>query len=109
MSVYKNFIQNKKKRNDFPLHFCKTQKEAKMTYEQAVQKATKQLLTKKAKLIAEIGELEAKLLAKKAQLAELEKENAIEEFAQKILEQEQKRKEKKIEQAQKLLEQQGLL
>lgn len=78
-----------------------------MTQEQAMQKATKQLLTKKAKLIAEISELEAKLLAKKQQLKELEKENAIEELAQKIMQQAQERKQKELERAKKQLEQLG--
>jgi len=78
-----------------------------MTYEQALQKATKQLLTKKAKLLAEIGDLEAKLLSKKAQLAELEKENVIEDLAQKLLQQAEERKKKELLRAKQQLEQEG--
>ncbi len=78
-----------------------------MTYEQALQKATKQLLTKKAKLLSEIGELEARLLSKKAQLQELEKDNAIEELAQKLLQQAEERKKKELERAKLQLEREG--
>ena len=78
-----------------------------MTYEQALQKATKQLLTKKAKLLAEIGDLEAKLLEKKTKLQELEKDNAIEDLVQKLMQQAEERKKKELERAKQQLEQQG--
>ncbi len=78
-----------------------------MDYNKALQKATKQLLTKKAKLLSEIGELEAKLLVKKQQLAGLEKDNAVEELAKKIMQQAEKRKQKELEKAKQELEQQG--
>ena len=78
-----------------------------MDYNIALQRATKQLLTKKSKLLAEIGELEAKLLAKKQQLTELEKDNAVEEIAKKIMEQAEKRKQKNLEKAIQELEQNG--
>lgn len=78
-----------------------------MDYNKALQRATKQLLTKKAKLLAEIGELEAKLLSKKSQLEKLEKDNAVEELAKKIIQQEQERERKKLEKAKQQLEKQG--
>jgi len=80
-----------------------------MTREEALQKARKQILIKKAKLLSEIGELEAKLNVKKMQLKNLEEEGIEEEFINKILEQEQKRKKRELEKAKKILTDAGEL